>query len=80
MEKIMLPLGRRLKELRKERKLKQKEMARFLECTDRNYQKMEYGEINVPGLTLIIEGWIFLADLYDVSLDYLVGRSDDREQ
>ena len=28
MEKIMLPLGRRLKELRKERKLKQKEMAR----------------------------------------------------
>ena len=75
MEKIMLPLGRRLKELRKERKLKQKEMARFLECTDRNYQKMEYGEINVPGLTLIK-----LADFFQVSLDYLVGRSDDREQ
>ena len=74
MEKIMLPLGRRLKELRKERKLKQKEMARFLECTDRNYQKMEYGEINVPGLTLIK-----LADFFQVSLDYLVGRSDDRE-
>lgn len=68
----MLPLGRRLKELRKERKLKQKEMARFLECTDRNYQKMEYGEINVPGLTLIK-----LADFFQVSLDYLVGRSDD---
>ena len=30
MEKIMLPLGRLLKELRKERKLKQKEIARFL--------------------------------------------------
>ena len=59
----MLPLGRRLKELRKERKLKQKEMARFLECTDRNYQKMEYGEINVPGLTLIK-----LADFFQVSL------------
>ena len=72
MEKIMLPLGRRLKELRKERKLKQKEMARFLECTDRNYQKMEYGEINVPGLTLIK-----LADFFQVSLDYLVGRSDE---
>ena len=68
MEKIMLPLGRRLKELRKERKLKQKEMARFLECTERNYQ-------NVPGLTLIK-----LADFFQVSLDYLVGRSDDREQ
>ena len=35
MEKIMLPLGRRLKELRKERKLKQKEMARFLESGHR---------------------------------------------
>ena len=45
MEKIMLPLGRRLKELRKERKLKQKEMARFLECTDRNYQKMAFTDI-----------------------------------
>ena len=49
MEKIMLPLGRRLKELRKERKLKQKEMARFLECTDRNYQKMENDPRPPPG-------------------------------
>lgn len=53
MEKIMLPFGRRLKELRNEKKIKQKEMAEFLGCTDRNYQKMEYGEINVPALTLI---------------------------
>ena len=30
---------------------------------------------NVPGLTLIK-----LADFFQVSLDYLVGRSDDREQ
>lgn len=37
--------------------------------------EMEYGEINVPGLTLIK-----LADFFQVSLDYLVGRSDDREQ
>lgn len=73
MEKIMLPFGRRLKELRNEKKIKQKEMAEFLGCTDRNYQKMEYGEINVPALTLIK-----LADYFDVSLDYLVGRSEDR--
>ena len=48
-------------------------MAEFIGCTDRNYQKMEYGEINVPGLTLIK-----LADFFQVSLDYLVGRSDLR--
>ena len=73
MEKVMLTFGRRLKELRNERKIKQREMAEFLDCTDRNYQKMEYGEINVPGLTLIK-----LADFFQVSIDYLVGRSDDR--
>lgn len=73
MGKIMLPFGQRLKVLRIERGLKQKEMADFLGCTDRNYQKMEYGDINVPGLTLIK-----LADFFNVSLDYLVGRTDER--
>ena len=73
MEKIMAPFGQRLKALRKEKGLKQIEMAEFLGRTDRNYQKMEYGEINVPGLTLIK-----LADFFDVSIDYLVGRSEER--
>lgn len=69
----MLPCGQRLKMLRKEKGLKQKEMADILGCTDRNYQKMEYGDINIPGLTLIQ-----LADFFQVSLDYLVGRSEER--
>ena len=73
MEKIMLPLGRRLKELRKERKLKQKEMARFLECTDRNYQKMEYGQVNVSAATLAA-----LSARFSVSTDYLLGLSDQQ--
>lgn len=73
MEKIMLPFGQRLKALRQEKNLKQIDMAGLLGCTDRNYQKMEYGDINVPGLTLIK-----LADFFEVSLDYLVGRSDQR--
>ncbi len=76
MEKIMLPPGAAAERTAERKKTQtKKEMARFLECTDRNYQKMEYGEINVPGLTLIK-----LADFFQVSLDYLVGRSDDREQ
>lgn len=75
MDKIMLPCGQRLKDLRREKGLKQKELAELLACTDRNYQKMEYGDINIPGLTLIQ-----LADFYDVSLDYLVGRSEDRRR
>lgn len=73
MEKMMKAFGMRLRELRKEKQMTQVEMARFLGCTDRNYQKMEYGDINVPGATLIK-----LADFFQVSLDYLVGRSDRR--
>ena len=73
MKKIMPVFGQRLKELRIEKNLKQKDMAIFLGRTDRNYQKMAYGEINVPGLTLIK-----LADFFEVSIDYLVGRSEER--
>ena len=43
--------------------------------TLRQYQRYERGE-QEPKL----EGWIFLADFYDVSLDYLVGRSDRRDR
>jgi transcriptional regulator with XRE-family HTH domain len=68
----MNSFGERLKMLRKTKKIKQTDMAVFLEITPRHYQDMEYGKINVPALTLIA-----LADYFDVSLDYLVGRSDD---
>ena len=73
MGKIMLSFGQRLKMLRKEKKITQIEMAEFLECTGRHYQKVEAGEVNVPSLTLIK-----LADFFGVSLDYLVGRTDQR--
>lgn len=69
MEKIMEPFGKRLKELRREKHKTQVEMAQLLECTDRHYQRMEYGYINVPSLTLIR-----LADYFGVSTDYLLGR------
>ena len=48
MEKIMEPFGARLKVLRKAKKLKQSDMALLLDCTDRHYQRMEYGYVNVP--------------------------------
>ncbi len=47
-------------------------MAELLELTTRHYQQIEYGKVNIPTLTLI-----FLADYFDVSLDYLVGRTDN---
>lgn len=71
----MLDFAARLKELRKSQQLKQTDMADFLNITVRHYQDIEYGKINIPALTLIA-----LADYFDVSLDYLVGRSDNPER
>ena len=64
----------RIKALRKEKGLKQSEMAELLGCKCNHYQRIEYGQVNIPSLTLL-----FLADYFDVSADYLLGRTDIRE-
>lgn len=65
----------RIKALRKERGMKQSEIAAILGLKERSYQCYEYRERypDVPGLVAI-------ADYFDVSLDYLMGRSDVRER
>ena len=65
----------RLKALRKERKIKQHDMAVQLGLSDSGYQCYEQGKgfPDVPKLC-------FLADYFDVSLDYLMGRSETRER
>jgi len=71
--KIILPsIAERLKPLRKEKKQTQREMAELLGCTEQHYQRIEYGTINLPSTTVI-----FLADYFEVSADYLLGRTDE---
>ena len=72
MEIKMPKFSARIKELRKEKGVKQTEMADFLGCKDRHYQKIEYGQINIPCISLM-----FLADYFGVTTDYLLGRSED---
>ena len=64
----------RLKALRKEKKIKQTEMAETMGLAPRNYQRMEYGKTNVTATTLL-----FLCDYFQVSADYLLGRTDRRD-
>lgn len=71
MELILPGVSQRLKPLRNSKGLTQKEMAALLGCTDRHYQKIEYGEVNLPSTTLI-----FLADYFGVTTDYLLGRRE----
>ena len=69
----MASFSERLRGLRKERGLKQKEMAEICGLKIRSYQQYEYAE-NYP----TVPGLVFLADYFNVSLDYLMGRKDER--
>lgn len=62
----------RLKLLRKDRGVTQKEIASSVGVSEVSYQRFEYGTVR-PSLETLIA----LADYFGVSLDYLVGRSDD---
>lgn len=68
----MYDLGSRFKTVRKEKDLTQKQVADGIGVPERQYQNYEYGKHTPSALILIA-----LADFFDVSLDYLVGRSDD---
>jgi len=71
----LVPFGKRLKELRIAANQPQRSMGELLGCTISNYQKMEYGDINIPITSLMI-----LADYFNVTTDYLLGRSDQRNE
>jgi len=62
----------RLKELRNVKGVTQKGMAEFLGMLEQSYQKYEYGQ-REPNFETTIK----LADFFDVTLDYLLGRSDN---
>ena len=64
-------LAKRLKELREERRIYQRELAEILGMSFRGYQNYETGQ-SEPKLAPLIA----LADYYQVSIDYLVGRTD----
>ena len=66
-----MKLSEGLKRVRKLQSKTQHEIAMTLGITDRGYQSYELEEREPP-----ISKLMLLADYYDVSLDYLVGRAD----
>ncbi|MCL1788792.1 MAG: helix-turn-helix transcriptional regulator [Oscillospiraceae bacterium] len=71
----MATLSERLKELRKSRNVTQKQISEYIKTDQRNYRRYEAG-ITDPTTKFAIR----IADFYDVSIDYLVGRSDNPER
>ena len=61
-------------DLRDTNNLKQKDMGAILHRSQRVYSNYENGSVAVP-LDIAVD----LADYYGVSMDYLVGRSDDSQ-
>lgn len=61
----------RLKELRQENGKTQKQIADYLNIKQNTYSQYENGKRQIP-----IEALMRLADLYAVSVDYLLGRTD----
>lgn len=60
----------RIRDLREDRDLSQKEIASYLQIHQTTYSDYELGRLNVPVPVLHK-----LADFYDVSIDYLLGRT-----
>ncbi len=64
----------RLKEIREDKDLLQKDIAKLLNISQRGYSHYETEDINIP-----IEILHKLANFYDTSIDYLLYRTDERK-
>lgn len=63
----------RIRDLREDHDLTQEKVAQYLLCDQSLYSKYERGERPLP-----LESAVRLAQYYHVSLDYLVGLTDQK--
>lgn len=62
----------RIRDLREDKDLTQKEISKMLGCSQQTYSRYETGEITIDILSLSK-----LADFYNTSVDYLIGRTSE---
>lgn len=67
-------LYQRIRELREDHDLAQVQMGKILSCSQRVYSNYERGELDIPTEILIK-----LADFYEVSVDYLLNRTEQMQ-
>ncbi len=65
---------RNIRNLRRNHDKTQEELAEYLNIKQTTYSKYELGKVNIP-----VDVFLKLADYYDVSVDYLVGRNATKE-
>ena len=62
----------KIRDMREDRDLTQKQISQLLECTQQTYSRYETGEI-----TIDIYNLIKLAQFYNTSTDYLLGLTNE---
>ena len=65
----------RLQDCREDKDLTQKELAKILDTTQKQYSRWETGQYPIP-----LDKLIYLARLYDVSTDYILGLTNDKRK
>ena len=65
---------RRIRDMREDADLLQKDIANYLQCTQVSYSHYELGKRDIP--TDVLQK---LADFYGVSVDYLLGRTKEKK-
>lgn len=63
---------KRIRDLREDRDLKQKDIAEYLKCSQVCYSYYENGQRDIPTDVLIK-----LSAFYDTSIDYLLGQTNN---
>lgn len=62
----------RIRDLREDRDLKQRQVAEYLNCSQQVYSNYELGQRDIPTDILIK-----LSSFYNVSVDYLLGLTNN---
>lgn len=64
----------RLRDLKEDKDLKQSSVAEVINVSENQYGRYERGENDIP-----FEKALILANFYNVSLDYIAGRTNDKK-
>ena len=65
----------RIRNMREDRDMKQKDVASLLNVSQATYSRYESGFLDIPSSVLIV-----LSEYYGVSVDYLLGLTDKKER
>ncbi len=72
--KLVIDMYEKIRELREDNDLLQKELAKYLHCSQVAYSRYELGLRDIPTEVLIL-----LAKFYNTSVDYILGLTNERK-